>query len=112
MGLLRRGSKAKPGTVADRPLDALIGVVPINEAQPRTPLKVTGQVMRMRARPTTGLPSLAVTISDGTGSVVAVWTGRRAIGGITLGRKIVVQGVATRGVQMLELTNPEYTLLP
>ncbi|MGD9793549.1 MAG: OB-fold nucleic acid binding domain-containing protein [Acidimicrobiia bacterium] len=114
MALLgRRGSKAKADAPTATNVDAaLAGVVAINLAQPRMRVKVTGQVMRMRARPTNGLPSLAVTISDDTGSVVAVWTGRRDIGGVTLGRKIVVEGVATRGVKLLELTNPEYTLLP
>lgn len=66
----------------------------------------------MRARPTEGIPALAVTISDGTGSVVAVWTGRRAIGGVTLGRRLVLDGVATLHGAQLEFTNPAYTLLP
>ena len=67
---------------------------------------------RMRARPTSGEPSLAVTVTDATGSVTAVWTGRRAIGGITLGRRLIIDGVATRTGTRLEFTNPTYTLLP
>ena len=66
----------------------------------------------MRARPTSGQPSLAVTITDPTGTVTAVWTGRRAIGGITLGRRLQVEGVATLVGTQLEFTNPVYTLLP
>ncbi len=66
----------------------------------------------MRARPTSGQPSLAVTISDSTGMVTAVWTGRRAIGGITLGRRLQIEGVAILIGSQLEFTNPAYTLLP
>jgi hypothetical protein len=81
------------------------------EVVARRPVRVVGQVVRMRARPTTGQPSLAVTISDDTGSVVAVWTGRRAIGGITLGRRILLDGVPRPVGERLEFVNPAYTLL-
>ena len=73
---------------------------------------VEGQVVRMRARPTSGRPALAVTIADTTGSITAVWTGRRAIGGVTLGRRLRLEGVAANVGHGLEFTNPAYTLLP
>jgi hypothetical protein len=41
-----------------------------------------------------------------------VWTGRREIGGITLGRKIAISGVPVLRGDHLEFTNPDYTLLP
>lgn len=79
---------------------------------PRQLVCVTGKVTRMTARPTSGQPALAVMVSDDTGTVTAVWTGRRSIGGITLGRRIAIKGIAiTRGTH-LEFTNPSYTLLP
>ncbi len=86
--------------------------VAIADAPARRRVVVEGQVVRMRARPTSGQPSLAVTISDDTGSITAVWTGRRAIGGVTLGRRLRVEGVAARAGDLLEFTNPAYTLLP
>jgi RecG-like helicase len=89
----------------------LIGVIPIADAVARRRVRVLGEVARMRARPTTGMPSLAVTIRDSTGSVTAVWTGRRSIGGITLGRRVIIDGVATAVGDRLEFTNPAYTLL-
>ncbi len=55
---------------------------------------------------------MAVTISDDSGSVTAVWTGRRSIGGITLGRRLIIEGVASRVGDRLEFSNPVYTLLP
>lgn len=86
--------------------------IPISEMQARQFVCVCGKVTRMTARPTSGQPALAVMISDDTGTATAVWTGRRSIGGITLGRRIAIKGVAgTRGAK-LEFTNPSYTLLP
>lgn len=107
MSILRR--KERPVAVAE-PVDATI--VSIAEASARERVRVSGKVTRMRARPSSGLPSLAVTITDDTGTITAVWTGRRAIGGISLGRKLVVEGVAVRRGSALEFMNPSYTLLP
>lgn len=84
---------------------------PISEAQPRQRVCVIGKVTRMKARPTSGQPALAVTISDETGTVTAVWTGRREIGGITLGRRVAISGVPVMHGDRLEFTNPGYTLL-
>jgi len=84
---------------------------PICEAQPRQRVCVIGKVTRMTARPTSGQPALAVSISDDTGTVTAVWTGRREIGGITLGRRVAIDGVPVRRADHLEFTNPGYTLL-
>ena len=107
MGILRRRPSSDE---TDEPVAATY--TPIAEAAARRRVEVAGQVMRMRARPTTGIPALAVTISDGTGSMVAVWTGRRAIGGIALGRRVAIDGVPTQRGDRLEMTNPAYTLLP
>jgi len=85
---------------------------PIAETQARRRTVVCGKVTRMTARPTSGQPALAVTISDDTGTVTAVWTGRREIGGITLGRRVAIEGVPVLRGDHLEFTNPGYTLLP
>jgi BRCT domain type II-containing protein len=85
---------------------------PIAETQPRQRVCVCGKVTRMTARPTAGQPALAISISDDTGTVTAVWTGRREIGGVTLGRKIAITGVPVLHGEQLEFTNPGYTLLP
>jgi hypothetical protein len=105
MSLLRR-SKPAVVTQADDPT-----VVAIAQAAARTPVRVRGQITRMRARPTSGLPALVVSVTDPTGTVTAVWSGRRQIGGITLGRTVVIQGVAVQRGDHLEFTNPSYTLV-
>ncbi|HEY0520662.1 MAG TPA: hypothetical protein VGC84_14290 [Ilumatobacteraceae bacterium] len=66
----------------------------------------------MTARPTSNQPALAISVADNTGTVTAVWTGRREIGGVTLGRRIVLWGVPVMHGDHLEFTNPRYTLLP
>lgn len=111
MSILRRRSKEAHGADATAPAPHPDRVA-IADAPARRRVVVEGQVVRMRARPTSGQPSLAVTISDDTGSITAVWTGRRAIGGVTLGRRLRVEGVAARVGEALEFTNPAYTLLP
>jgi hypothetical protein len=100
----RRQPCAEPATDAS--------VVGIAAAPSRTPVRVCGQITRMQARPTSGLPTLVVSLSDATGTATAVWTGRRAIGGITLGRTLVIEGVAVQRRSGLEFTNPAYTLSP
>ena len=84
----------------------------IADMQARRQVCVCGNVTRMTARPTSGQPALAVTVADDTGTVTAVWTGRRSIGGITLGRRIAIKGIAVAHGAHLEFTNPSYTLLP
>ena len=97
---------------AEPPADSGVPAhTPIAEAVARRPVLVVGSVVRMRARPTSGQPSLAVTVSDDTGSVVAVWTGRRAIGGIALGRRVVLDGVPRTVGDRLEFVTPAYTRL-
>jgi hypothetical protein len=51
-------------------------------------------------------------VDDGTGSAVAVFTGRSRIFGIEAGRAILFEGVARRDGGQLVVYNPAYTLLP
>ncbi|MEY4360913.1 MAG: hypothetical protein RL391_219 [Actinomycetota bacterium] len=84
---------------------------PLGQLHARVRAKVSGQVVRMRARPARGLPSLEVVLDDGTGRAVAVWSGRRSIGGITLGRHLLLEGVAVDSESGLTFLNPAYELL-
>jgi hypothetical protein len=93
------------------PVEAtLSAATPIGDVVPRTTVTVRGTVIRVRTIPRSGLPSLAATIEDETGRVVAIWSGRRAIGGVTLGRRIDLTGVGVPGQHELEFHNPLYTL--
>ena len=103
----RRKNRKQQASESNGPL-----AISIAEMRERQRVCVCGKVTRMTARPTSGQPALAVMVTDDTGTVTAVWTGRRSIGGITLGRRVAINGIAIAHGSHLEFTNPSYTLLP
>ena len=92
---------------------AVPNVVPIGELKPREEATVVGEITSLRIVPHEGSPWLEATISDGTGSLVVMWTGRRRIAGVAPGRRLIVTGRgAPYGRQgRLRLLNPRYELL-
>lgn len=89
-----------------------LDVTPVAEMGSRSKVRVGGEVKRIRTAPRSGIPTLEITVCDGTGDAVAVFTGRRRIGGIETGRAVVLEGVPhpERGRNIM--LNPSYTLLP
>jgi hypothetical protein len=87
-------------------------VTPIAKIERRQHTVIRGQVVRMRARPAAHLPILVVTVGDESGTATVAWTGRREIGGVTLGRQLEVRGTPMSRGDRFEFTNPAYTLLP
>ena len=67
---------------------------------------------QVRRNKPSGLIQKAASAISLVRTVTAVWTGRREIGGVTLGRKIAIEGVPVMHGDHLEFTNPHYTLLP
>ena len=65
----------------------------------------------MRIVPRAGAPALEETVSDGRGSVVGVFLGRRKIAGLSPGRKVALEGVAARDGKRYVVFNPVYELL-
>lgn len=88
-----------------------LGVTPIGEAPTRTPITLAGEVQGLQVVPRAGSPSLEVTISDGSGRAVAVFTGRRRLGGVDCGRRIVIQGVGRTEHNRVVVVNPSYTIV-
>jgi len=84
---------------------------PIAQLTCRTPCTIVGEVKRMRIAPRHGIPALEVVISDGTGDAVAVFTGRRSIGGMDNGRAVVIEGIARDERGRRVMMNPAYTLV-
>ncbi len=86
---------------------------PISEAKPRQEVSLVGEITTVRIVPRAGSPSLEATISDGSGSMVAVWTGRRRIAGVAPGKRLMINGrgspIAPGG--RLLFYNPRYELL-
>ncbi len=87
-------------------------LVPLSDAPRRLRVRVGGEVQGLDVVPRAGSPSLEVVFCDGSGRAVAVFTGRRRIGGISPGRAIVCEGVGRDEGNRLVLLNPAYTLLP
>lgn len=83
----------------------------IDAAVPRTRVVISGEVQAIQVVPRAGSCWLEVTVGDGTGKAVAVFTGRRRIAGLEPGRAVVLEGVAGKGHGRLQLMNPAYTLL-
>jgi hypothetical protein len=65
----------------------------------------------MTVVPKAGSPWLEVTIDDGSGSAVLIFTGRRRVPGIHPGRAVTVEGVARDEHSRLTLLNPRYSLV-
>lgn len=90
------------------------GVVPISDVTPRQYATVVGEITSVRIVPRTdGSPWLEATIKDGSGALVAMWTGRRRMPGIRTGRRLKVagRGAPTGSQGRLKVLNPEYELL-
>lgn len=87
------------------------GATPIAEAPERGAVRVRGEVAALQVEPRAGAPALEVTLDDGTGRAVVVFTGRTHIGGLDPGRAVEVVGMARRTGGRLVLVNPEYRLL-
>ncbi|HVM41564.1 MAG TPA: DNA-binding protein [Acidimicrobiia bacterium] len=82
------------------------------DVEPRTRVAVVGEIQATKVVPRAGSPSLEVTVDDGTGQVVAVFTGRKRLGGVGPGRGVVVDGVPRDERGRLVMLNPAYRLLP
>ena len=89
------------------------GVTPIAELGPREVGTVVGEIASLRIVPRAGSPSLEATITDGSGSLLVVWTGRRKIAGVAPGKRLVVSGRGSPSgpKKRLMIFNPRYELL-
>lgn len=90
------------------------GTVRIAEAVPREIVTVVGEITSLRIVPRPdGVPWLEATVSDGTGNLMVMWTGRKRIAGVAAGKRLMVSGRGApkgKGGRLL-ITNPRYELL-
>src|SRR5919197_2575700 len=84
------------------------GTVRIEQARSRERARLAGVVRRITVRPAEGSEALEALITDGTGEVRVVWMGRRSIPGLTLGTKLVVEGVVAEQRGERRLVNPRF----
>lgn len=88
------------------------GVTLIQDAQPRELVRVAGVVKSLKVRPREGVSAVEAEIDDGTGTVVAVWLGRRTIAGLNLGARLVLEGRLGGARTRLQVMNPTYEFAP
>lgn len=87
-------------------------MMPIGEVRYRERARVRGRVRSVRITPFGDTSTLEAVVADDTGGILVVFYGRPKIGGIDLGRRIEIQGMAGLHRTYLAVINPEYTLLP
>ena len=106
---------AEPPEVLEsrQPVSARFGTTPISEVADRTHCRVSGLIRAV----VIGVPGqgqgFELDLFDGSGTLNALWLGRREIPGLVTGRHIVVEGLATVGADGRRvMLNPRYELLP
>jgi RecG-like helicase len=82
------------------------GSVRIADAPLRKRVKIAGVIRRLTVFPMKDNESLEAVVSDGTGEVVIRFMGRRAIGGLGLGTKVVIEGVLGEQRGGIQMMNP------
>jgi RecG-like helicase len=86
--------------------DTISGSVRIADAPMRQRVKIAGVIRRLTVFPMQDNESLEAVVSDGTGEVVMRFMGRRAIGGLGLGTRVVVEGVLGEHRGGIQMMNP------
>ncbi len=90
--------------------ESVPGTVRIGETKPRQRVKIAGVIRRLTVFPMQDNESLEVVVSDGTGEVLIQFMGRRAIRGLTLGTRVVVEGVLGEQHGRVVMLNPRLEL--
>jgi hypothetical protein len=102
----------EPGAGAQRPPhDDVSAVTAIDAVRWRDRVRVRGQVRSMRVAPQRDVATLECVIDDGTGTLLAVFLGRRELAGVNVGSRIELVGTAGVHQNRLAILNPSYRLL-
>jgi hypothetical protein len=88
--------------------DSVPDTVRIESCPTRQPVRVAAAVRRITVRPGEGFDSLEALLSDGTGEVVAAWTGRRSIPGLSLGTRLILEGTIGQDRGVRKMVNPRF----
>lgn len=86
--------------------DMVPGTTRIGVAPTRDKVKIAGVIKRITVFPMQDHESLEAVVSDGTGVVTVVFMGRRGIRGLSLGTRVVVEGVMGEQRGTLKMINP------
>jgi hypothetical protein len=89
-----------------------VGATAVSSCTRGEPVCVAGTLRAVTLRPRAGVPTLEAELYDGTGSVRLIWLGRRRIGGVDCGRRLVAHGRLTDNDGRPTIYNAAYELLP
>jgi RecG-like helicase len=89
----------------------VVGAEKMSACRDRDSVCVAGTIRSVTQKSRAGSPSLEAEVYDGSGSVVAVFLGRRRIPGIEAGRSIVIRGRLTTQDHKPTVFNPRYELM-
>ena len=84
------------------------GTMSIADAPLREPVRLAGVVRRLTVFPVEGQEALEALLHDGTGDAVVVFMGRRGIPGLSLGTKLIVDGVLGETHGTKRMVNPRF----
>lgn len=116
MGLrdfLTKSSQSKDDLVSER-LCATFGeleLVSLSEMPMRQRVEVCGEIRRMAVKPRAGIPAVEIEVSDGTGELTVIFSGRDRIPGVGHNRGLTLSGVAHMEGTRRVMLNPVYRLL-
>jgi hypothetical protein len=99
------------GLAGRRPRRESREVTPIGEAQWRDKVRIQGQVRSLRVAPQRDVPVFECVVDDGTGTIRAVFLGRRDLGGVACGTRLELTGTVGVHHSKLAILNPSYTVL-
>ncbi|HET6954209.1 MAG TPA: amino acid permease [Acidimicrobiales bacterium] len=86
-------------------------VTPIGEVRWRDQVRVKGKVRSVRVAPQHDVPTFECVVDDGTGTILAVYLGRRELAGVKVGGRIEITGRVGVHQNRLAFLNPSYRLL-
>jgi RecG-like helicase len=87
------------------------GVTPIAEAQWRDRVRLRGKVRSVRVAPQHDVPVYECVVDDGSGTIMAVFLGRRDVAAVKVGTRIELRGTVGVHRERLAILNPTYRVL-
>jgi RecG-like helicase len=114
MSLFRKSKVIDPASLLEASIAEHSNSTRIGRLEPRELVEIVGQIDHVCTRIVDGSPTFEIEVSDGTGAIVALWTGRKSLAAVERGRRIALWGRAAPMRRELELVvyNPRYELLP
>lgn len=84
---------------------------PMGDVRWRNRARIEGTIRSMRVQPWSDIASLECVVVDDTGGILLVFLGRRKVGGVELGRRVVAEGMVGASRGYLAMLNPDIELL-